>query len=209
MYKKPILNFSAISSLLCRRFFRLSILELYSQKWSECILLFIFKEFYFSWELYGKLFSDSHDSCVCVGKREVTLLYNWFAVFRLSIAAWNTEKQEQYQDSPILLFLVYYSFISLLWLYSLYFCKIYIYIYIYIFCHVDVRFPVFIIFLPYRYQIFSIRCISIRYVIIFAINPVQYWIGEDEYKNSITTSFCKIRYFCHIDMRFSVFIIYL
>jgi hypothetical protein len=143
MYKKPILNFSAISSLLCRRFCRLSILELYSQKMvrvhSALYLQGIIFQLRIVWEIVFWLI------WLCVGKGEVALLYNWLVVFRLSISAWNTEKQNQYQDSPIQLFLVYYSSISLLWLYSLYFCKTYVYIF---FCHVDIRFPIFIIFLP-------------------------------------------------------------
>jgi hypothetical protein len=144
------------------------------RKWSEFILLFIFKELYFSWQLCGKLFSDSHGSCVCVGKREMALVYNWLAVFRLSISAWNTEKQNQYQDLPILLFLVYYSSISLLWLYSLHFCKTCMYIFF------AVRFPVFNVFLydmllslpysPVQYWTeFNNLYISIRYVVILAI----------------------------------------
>jgi hypothetical protein len=117
--------FPALQTFLSSRYIR----TLLSENGHEFILLFIFKELYFIWELCGKLFSDSHGSCVCVGKREVLLVYNRLAVFRLSISAWNTEKQNQYQDLHILLFLVYYSSISLLWLYSLYFCKTYMYIY--------------------------------------------------------------------------------
>jgi hypothetical protein len=37
--------------------------------------------------VYGKLFPVSHGSCLCVGKNEVALLYNWLEVFRLSASA--------------------------------------------------------------------------------------------------------------------------
>jgi hypothetical protein len=82
------------------------------------------------WNYVGKLFSDTHGSCICVGKHEVALL----AVLRLSISAWNTEKQNQYQDSlwvgcliclPTVLFLVYYYSVSLLWVYFLLFLPYY------------------------------------------------------------------------------------
>jgi hypothetical protein len=37
--------------------------------------------------LYGKLFSDTDGYCLCVGKNEVALLYDWLEVFRFSTSA--------------------------------------------------------------------------------------------------------------------------
>jgi hypothetical protein len=68
-------------------------------KWSEFILPLIFKYLHFNWELYGKLCSDTHGSCLYAGKNEVSLLYNWLHMFRLSTSARNTEEQNPYQVS--------------------------------------------------------------------------------------------------------------
>jgi hypothetical protein len=68
------------------------------RKRSEFILPLICDELYFNGEVCGKLFL-THMVIVCEGKHEVALHYNWLAMFRLSISAWNTEEQNQYQDS--------------------------------------------------------------------------------------------------------------
>jgi hypothetical protein len=60
-----------------------------SRRRSEFILCFILKWLCFCSEVYGKLFPVSHVSCLCVGKNEVALLYNWLEMFRLSASAWN------------------------------------------------------------------------------------------------------------------------
>jgi hypothetical protein len=70
---------------------------------SEFILHFILRELYLNWELCGKMFSDTHGSCLCTGKNELALLCNWLQIFRLSTSAWNTKEQNQYQDSLCIL----------------------------------------------------------------------------------------------------------
>jgi hypothetical protein len=97
--------------------------------------LFILKHTWLNFcsELYGKFFLDIHDCSYIFGKNEVALLYNWLEMFRLSASAWNTEEQNQYQDTLYFLqwsifswvvlfnslfifypFLLYYSVTSLL-----------------------------------------------------------------------------------------------
>jgi hypothetical protein len=103
-------------------------------------------------------------SCLCVGKNEVALLYNWLQMFRLSTSAWNTKEQTQYQDSP--------------WVDSFrYNCRCFIHIWLNE-CISD-----------FQYWLHFLR-----YFILFALfYSVKYWTGEDEYISYFQCSlyFCK------------------
>jgi hypothetical protein len=53
----------------------------------------------FQLRIVRKLFSNTHGSCLCVGKNEAALLYSGLKIFRLSGSVWTTKEQNQYQDS--------------------------------------------------------------------------------------------------------------